>query len=86
MKKINLVFISIIALELVVMATGYYFLANNCGLACDSPNFLNPFGLGEESRCRTCSRVPHQIFYPAADLFILTVVLYLVHLFRRNKK
>ena len=87
MRKINLIFIAAFIVELIVILVSYYYLANECGNACDLHSFLNPFGIGQSSACvEVCARVPHPLFYIFSDLLIIKIVIYLIYLFRRNKK
>lgn len=87
MKKINLIFIAAFIVELIVILVSYYYLANKCGSACDLHSFLNPFGIGQPGFCiQICAYVPHPLFYIFSDLLIITIVIYLIYLFRRNKR
>ncbi|MFW6282650.1 MAG: hypothetical protein ACOC1P_01165 [Minisyncoccales bacterium] len=86
-RKTHLVFISIILFEILLLGVLYLFFQNPCGSACNTQSFINPFGLNQPETCITvCEQTQHFLFYPLADLTILTILGYLVFIFRRKMK
>ena len=80
MKKINLIFLIIIIIEIVAAAITYYIPGElSPGLA---PSFLNPFGIPGNGTYLDIYKhgAPASPFYISADLLILTVTAYLIYL------
>jgi hypothetical protein len=80
MKKINLVFIILIIIEIVVAAITY-FIPGDISPS-PGPSFLNPLGMPGKGPYILIYKygVPASPFYIAADLLILTVVAYFIYL------
>jgi hypothetical protein len=88
MKRINLAFLIIIGIELIFVIF-FYLFAIPCGSTCDTHSFLNPFGKSSDGLklCPLmCVRKPSPLFYPFADLLIITVAIYIAFLLLRRIK
>lgn len=86
-NKTDFVFISIIILEILLIGILYLFFQNPCGSACNTQNLINPFGFNEPEICTMqCVQTQHFLFYPLADITILTILGYFVFLIQRKMK
>ncbi len=84
MKKIHVVLLPIIILEIIFTI---YFYSNDCGSACKSYSLVNPLGFGSvQEICFGMCASPGPLFYVIADLFILTVIVYILLLYKKFKK
>jgi hypothetical protein len=57
-----------------------YYFGNKCGSVCDRHSFINPFGMGanEEMCAQVCYYMPQPLFWIAADLTVILIVVYLL--------
>lgn len=85
MKKIHLIFSSLLLVELAIII---FAVASpvNCGSLCGrSHSFTNPFGIERPGRrglmCpAVCVEQPRAFFYITVDIFVLTAILYIASL------
>lgn len=90
-KKINNIFKILFLVELGFI-TLFLILGDKCGYACDPHSLLNPFGTIPDNTSpiycvEVCKYTPHTLFYIFADLFIVSILVYLVYIIvRRIKK
>lgn len=83
MKKANKIFISILIVELILIGILYLFFQNPCGSACNNYSLLNPFGIGKIESCiQVCTQTLHPLIYLFSDLFIITLIIYLLFLLK----
>jgi hypothetical protein len=75
----NKYIVSILFLELIILAFLYLFMQNPCGSSCDNHSIINPFGFGEIEQCiSVCVQTQHPLFYIISDLLVLTLLLLLI--------
>jgi len=81
MKKIHLIFRILLLIELTIIGTTLFF-GDSCGSACDPHSLFNPFGVeisNDAKKCiMMCAWRPHDYFYITSDLFLLTIILYMI--------
>lgn len=82
MKKIHLIFIGFLSVEILIIALTLLLFRDNCGSACDPHSIFNPFGIVEKTNhfkscIELCVRRPHVFFYITFDIFLLTVISYI---------
>ncbi len=77
LKTADKIFIGLILLEIIVLGVSP-FLKMPVSV-CTSPSFLNPFGLHETCILPAFKQM-NMLFYPMADLLILTIITYLIYL------
>lgn len=85
-KKLKIgYFLIILGIELIFLAD-FLFLGNSCGSLCNPRNLLNPFGWGFKGvLCpAVCVYNPHPYFFITADIFIFTLVMFIVRQVRKK--
>ncbi|MCF7910533.1 hypothetical protein K9L16_02570 [Candidatus Pacearchaeota archaeon] len=85
MKKIDKIFLGILGIEILLITILYVFFQNPCGSSCTNYGIFNPFGEVVESCIQVCVQTQHFLFYPVLDLFILTLVVYLIYFLIKMK-
>ena len=85
MKKINKVFLILIIIEIISILLFGVLTTNKCASQCQTNSFLDPFGRASPKLCaQVCVDKPYPAFYLSVDLFIITLVIYLI-VFLLNK-
>jgi hypothetical protein len=79
----------VILLELIITIV-LFSMHDHCGSYCDPYSFVNPFGLvsgGPFACIAMCAWRPHQYFFLAADVLIITIIIsLLIRIFKRITK
>ena len=96
MKKIHIIFITLIILEFASLLIIDNFYYNNCGSPCDTKSLMHPFGRENSGNLCIAVCVPHAptpLFFIVSDIFIITVIIYAFYLLfllikrlRKNEK
>ncbi len=81
-KKIHLIFLSLILLEIIFFIISSILLTRDCGSPCDMHSPLNPFGYGHKEECVAFAMCLPSAQYPLifiiSDLLFFTVLTYII--------